>query len=204
MTIPADGDFAALGFLEISNLPRGIVALDQMVKRAPVQVLIARTIPPSHYLIGIGAGIAEVEEAVEAATATASDALLEAFIIRNPAGDLVHGLQSRLAPAPRASIAIVETDHLPGCLLSLDRVLKETEVRLLELRLGAGLHGRGAFILSGALDMLGEVQDVIAQAIPEHANLKTEVIAQLHEDLPTRLLLPEPLGLYGPPDARNG
>ncbi|MCC7382643.1 MAG: BMC domain-containing protein [Deltaproteobacteria bacterium] len=195
---PLRVDRPALGAVELASVARGIVVLDQMVKRAETTVLRAATHSPGRYLILITGAEAEVEEAMAAALATAGEDRVDHLILYDPAEALRAALASELEVALGESLAIVETTTLSAALLAADRAVKESEVSLLELRLGAGLSGKGVFTLTGSLPMIEAAQAVIIARIPESSLVRVEVIAQPHPDLPRRLLEAEKPWVRGP------
>ena len=191
-------DRAAVASLELATIARGVVCLDAMAKRAENAIVAARTISPGRYLILLSGSVAEIEEAMGAALEAAAEDLVDQVIIRDPHRALCAALASDLAVSLDESLAIVEIAAVSSTLLALDRTLKETDVRLLELRLGAGLSGKGVFTLTGALHMIEAARDVVKEAVRPERLIRIEVIAQPHPDLPRHLLGAEPSGVRGP------
>ncbi len=187
----------ALGLIELASIARGVVVLDQMAKRAETTIVAARTLSPGRYLIIISGAVAEVEEAMDAGLIAASDERVGDLIIHDPHPGLRAALASRLEVPLDESMAIVETRTIASVMLAVDRVLKETDVALLELRLGAGLSGKGVFTITGPLHMIEAAREV-AEAAAADACLHIEVIAQPHPDLPQHLLGAERPTVRGP------
>lgn len=182
----------ALASLELSSVARGVVVLDQMAKRAETTVVAARTFSPGRYLILVSGQEAEVEEATSAALETAGELLLDHVVLHDPHPRLRDALANRLGAELSESLLLVETRTLAGAFLALDRSLKEAEVDVLELRLGAGLDGRGLFSLTGALHMVEAAQELCETLLGPERRLGTELIARPHPDLPRHLLGAEP------------
>jgi microcompartment protein CcmL/EutN len=178
----------AIAALELASVARGIVVLDQMAKRAETTIVAARTLSPGRYLILLSGEVAEIEEAVAAGLDTAKEDLVDQVIIRDPAPGLREALAVELAFVLEESMAIIETTTVSSTLLGVDRTLKGADVRLLELRLGAGLSGKGVFTLTGSLHMIEAARDVVQTAISSERIVRIEVIAQPHPDLPAHLL----------------
>ncbi len=191
-------DRAALAALELASIARGVVCLDAMAKRAENAIVAARTLSPGRYLILLSGSVAEIEEATAAGIEAAEEDLVDHAIIRDPHAELRDALASRLLGRLGESLAIVEIAAVSSTLLAVDRVLKETEVRLLELRLGAGLSGKGVFTMTGALHMIQAARDVVQAAVRAERVLRVEVIAQPHPDLPRHLLGAERAEIRGP------
>ncbi|MCK6549677.1 BMC domain-containing protein [Myxococcota bacterium] len=185
---PLVADRPAIACLELATIARGIVVLDQMAKRAETKIVAARTISPGRYLILLSGTVAEVEEAVDAGLDWAKEDLVDHVVIRDPADALRDALKSAPEPAFGESLMIIETATVTTALLAADRTLKGAEVRLLELRLGAGLGGKGLFTLTGELHMIEAAKDILEAAVPMERVVRVELIAQPHPDLPKHLL----------------
>lgn len=181
----------AIALLELATISRGVVVLDQMAKRAETTIVAARSISPGRYFILLSGNVAEIEEAVAAGVETAKDDLIAHVILRDPHPALRAALAGTPSPSLDEAMAIVETHTLSAALHATDRALKGAEVRLLELRLGAGLGGKGVFTMTGPLHMIEAAQgEIVAHVAPEQL-LRIEVIAQPHPDLPRHLLAAE-------------
>jgi microcompartment protein CcmL/EutN len=178
----------AIASLELASIARGIVALDQMAKRAETTIVAARTISPGRYLIVLSGLVAEIEEATEAGRAAAKEDLVDSIVLRDPHADLRTGLAAALDVVLSESLAIVEIATVSSALLAAERALKGSDVRLIELRLGAGLSGKGVFTLTGPLPDVEAAKGLIEGAITPDRIVRLEVIAQPHPDLPRRLL----------------
>jgi microcompartment protein CcmL/EutN len=188
----------AVAALELATIARGIVALDAMAKRAETTIVASRTLSPGRYLILLSGEVAEIEEAMDAGAGAAGEDVVDQVIIRDPHRDLRGALSSQLQPPPLDSIAIVEASAVSSTLLAVDRTLKEADVRLLELRLGAGLSGKGVFTLTGPLHMIEAAKEVIHDVVHASRLIRLELIAQPHPDLPRHLLGAEPAAVRGP------
>lgn len=188
----------ALGSLELASIARGIVVLDQMAKRAETTIVANRTISPGRYWVLISGEVAEVEEAMAAAREAAKEDLVDALVLADPSDELRAALASELVVALDESLAIVETLTLAGAILGLDRAVKDAGVRPIELRLGAGLTGKGVFTLTGPLHLIEAARDVITQVVESSRLVRVEIIAQPHPDLPGRLLEAESPWVRGP------
>lgn len=195
---PLNGPGPALAAFELATVARGVVVLDQMAKRAETSIVAARTLSPGRYLLVLSAPVAEIEEAMDAAEAAAGEDRVDAVILRVPADELLAALGQRLEPRFEESLLIVETSTISSLLLAADRALKEAEVHLVELRLGAGLSGKGVMTLTGPLHFVEAARDVIEEAVPEARRVRIELISQPHPDLPMYLLEAEPAAPRGP------
>lgn len=194
--IPIESREGALGVLETASVARGVVALDAMIKRVEIDILVAQTISPGRYLILIAGPEANVEEALAAAQEAAQDDCVDSLLLWDPSPHLREALAVRGRGLRGESLAVVETSTVSAGLRAADRCLKALESTLLELRLGAGLDGKTIFTLTGPLHMLSGAMDEVAACVGERL-VRFELIAQPHPELPQKLLgaeTPEPRG----------
>ena len=178
----------AFAAFEIASIARGIFVLDQMAKRAETTIVAARTVTPGKYFIVISGHLGEIEEACSAAHDAMHEDHIDNVIIRDPHPHLRDTLSCELEPIFQEALAIFELQTLCSCLLALDRTLKETSVQIVELRLGAGLSGKGVFTVSGALHMVEAACEVVEASVAANKIIRIEKISQIHEDLPKHLL----------------
>jgi len=137
--------------LDIGDIPRGLLALDALVKEAGVDVLSAGTIQDGRYLILFGGQVEAVSFAFEKALQTAKGALRDAV--------LLPGVEERIAPAivdnvirwpaPGDTLGVLQNGTSPSMLAAVDAALKGALVDLVQLRIGDGLGGRAIATLWG-------------------------------------------------------
>src|SRR6185436_15655530 len=67
----------ALGLIETNSIARGLVVTDQMVKKAPVELVLARTVSPGKHLTLVSGAVADVDEAMRIGVETAAHTLVD-------------------------------------------------------------------------------------------------------------------------------
>ena len=164
----------ALALLEFSGPAAGILAVDRMLKMAPVALLRCGTVHPGHYLALVGGSVAATEEAHAAglAIACAENALEDEVCLPDPHAQLVAAVRGeRVSPAGEA-LGVMEFACSPGLLRAVDVALKAVPVDLVEVRLADDLGGRAVAVVSGlltdvqeALDMARERNDVVSATV---------------------------------------
>ena len=176
----------ALGLLELTGIARGMVACDAMVKRAQIEVLRAHPIDPGKYLILFAGPVAEVEEAMEAGEAAAKDMVLDRLLLPNAHDALVPAVRGQNPSPTIDALGVLESHTVAGAVVALDAALKAALVHVVELRLAAGLGGKGYFVVTGELyDVDAALEAALAVA---GAGAMHEVIASPHPDFVKRAL----------------
>lgn len=143
----------ALALLEYGTAAAGVLAVDRMLKRAPVALIRCGTVHPGRYLALLGGTVAAVAEAhAEGGRVGAEqEALADEILLADPHALLWPALDGvRIPPAGEAA-AVVETSTSAGLLRALDAALKTAPVSLVELRLADDLGGRALAVIDGAL-----------------------------------------------------
>ncbi len=149
----------ALGIIEVSSIARGVLVVDAMAKKAPIQVLHNHPISPGKHLIVVAGGVAEVDEAMQAGLSVAAALVVDRLFLPQAHEQLAPLLAGGRGAAVVESVAIFETYSATATVLAADAAAKAAEVVLLDMRLG---HGG---LLVGV-----------------------EIIARPHEDLQQRLM----------------
>jgi microcompartment protein CcmL/EutN len=178
----------ALGIIETSSIARGVVVVDAMAKKAPIQVLHNHPISPGKHLVVIAGGVAEVDEAMQAGLAIAAATLVDRLFLPQAHEQLAPLLAGGRATAPMESAAIFETYSATATVLAADAAAKAADVTLLDMRLGQGLGGKGFFTMTGALEAIEAAAAAGQGAIDAALLVGVEIIARPHEDLHVRLM----------------
>ena len=150
-----------LGILELKSIADGLIALDGMVKAAPVSVLKAEVVNPGKYLIIVYGDVASVDYAMERGRTLGNPSLIDHLFLKNIDEHLIEVLLKN-APAvhheDEESLGILETLSVASCIEAADLAVKATGVKILKLLIGNELGGKAVLSFSGTL---GEVEDAM-------------------------------------------
>ena len=172
----------ALGLIETSSIARGLVACDAMVKKAPVELVLARTISPGKHLALVSGEVADVGEAMAAGVVAAEATLVDRLELPQAAAELLAALARTVQP-PEKTIGIFETFSVASALGAADAACKAARVALCELRLGDGLGGKAYFVLAGEQADVEAALYAAQSVTPTGLLLGQELIARPHEDV---------------------
>jgi microcompartment protein CcmL/EutN len=172
----------AIALIEFGSIAAGMFAADKMVKRAPVELLRAGTVQPGKYLILIGGGTAEVQEAHQAGMQAASNEVLDEVLLPDAHHRLVAALDGERRFHEFESMIVLETSTISAILRAADATVKGAAVDLAELRIGNGLNGRGLAVLTGDLTNV-EVAAEIAGSVLNGRNVTLchSIVSNVHE-----------------------
>ena len=173
----------ALALLEFDSVTAGIVAGDAMAKRAPITALHTGTVQPGHYLVLVAGEVADVEEAVEAGTGSAPDALLDVVVLPDVHPDVVEAVRGRRIGGEVEALGIVETLSVASILEAADGGIKGASVDLLEMHLADGLGGRGYLLFGGPVSDVEAAVEIGSRRAHEGTLVRRAVISQLHQEM---------------------
>ncbi len=152
---------SALALLEFPSVTDGVLAVDRLLKAAPVAVLRSGTVHPGRFLLLAGGSVASTEAGYRAAEAAAAP--LDGVLLPDPHPDLAALLREPGGRAvPDADLLVVEHDTSPRLVRDLDATLKAVPLALAVLRLADDLGGRAFGVLTGDLADLEDAAGLLA------------------------------------------
>jgi microcompartment protein CcmL/EutN len=178
----------AIGLIELSSIAQGILTCDAMVKMAYVELFEAQPFSSGKYRILIGGDVASVQSSVEKGIAVAGDALVDHLFIPYAHADLFPAMRGESAREIDGALGAIETASVAATILAADAAAKAASVRLLELRLGQGIGGKGYFTLTGSVAAVEASIAAGASSIERGGQLiRSIVIPAPHEEMLARI-----------------
>lgn len=174
----------ALGAVEFASVGQGVRAADAMLKKAAVDLLLARMICPGRYLAVLSGSVADVREALAAGQAAAGESVVDWLELPNPHPDLWPALTGTTAGGRAEALGLVECFSMCAALEAADQAAKQAAVRLLEVRLAIMLAGRGVLTFTGREAAVQEAVAVASAVVSRKGLLLSAVvIPRLHPQL---------------------
>ncbi len=157
----------ALSLLEFSSVAPGVLAVDGMLKNAPVALLRCGSVQPGRYLVLVGGSVASVDEAHTAGRRIALQecALVDDVFLPDPHPALVAAVRGERTRPRGEAVGVFEVGTSPGLLRALDAVLKSVPVGLVELRLADDLGGHALGIVDGRLPDVQEALELVPHRV---------------------------------------
>ncbi len=169
----------AVAVLDVDSVAAGIVAVDAMVKRAPIAVVKAGTVHPGRYLILIAGSVAAVEEAHREGLARTSKHLVDEVLLCDIATPLARAVLGDTLPLAAETLGIVESRSVPALLRGVDAAVKATEVSIAAVRLADGLGGNAFALIDGPLPDVEAALEIAAERISVEYRRETAIIPRL-------------------------
>ncbi len=144
-------DLNSIGLVELSSIATGFLAQDAMLKSAPVDLLLARTICSGKYIVVVGGDVAAVTAAVDAGAALATGALIERRVIPHVHPSVFPAVSMAVdLPADQTgALGVIETFSASSIIEVADGAAKTADVTLLRIHLAMAIGGKGFVMLTG-------------------------------------------------------
>ena len=145
------GELNAIGLVELTSIALGHLAEDAMLKAAPVEMLLARTICSGKFLVVVAGDVASVEAAVDAGAQAASGALVEKRVIPQVHPGVFPAIAAsvELDAQQARALGVVETFSASSIVDVADAAAKSASVTLLRVHLAMAIGGKGYVTMAG-------------------------------------------------------
>ena len=148
----------AIGMIELSSIAEGVNTADVMVKAANVELIHASTVCPGKYVAIVHGEVGAVRASMKAGLGAAGHYVVDDLLIPN--------IDPQICPA------IMMTTE-PGEIEAVGVAVKAANVRLIEIRIGFAIGGKGFVTLTGDV---GSVRAAVAAAAKEEALLVSKTV----------------------------
>lgn len=177
-------DKPALALIEFKAVPRGILATDAIVKKAPVEILASHPICPGKYMVIFAGDVADVEESLKAGLTAGGDMVIHHVFLPYIHADIIPAVSGTTSIKTFGAIGVVETFSVASCVVAADCAAKTAQVKLVEIRLANGLGGKAYFVITGELfDVESSMEAAVALVRGEGLLADSTLIPAPHSDL---------------------
>ncbi len=172
----------AIALFEYDSIAAGIESGDDMVKRAPLEVIHAGTVHPGKYLVLVSGSVGDVEEALAASELRNAEHLLSSMFLPDPHPALVSGLAGEETSRNGESLGIIETETVADVIRAADAGLKGADVEMQKIYLADDLGGKGYVLFSGTLTEVDAAVEQGSERV-EGTLVGRRVIPLLHDEM---------------------
>jgi microcompartment protein CcmL/EutN len=185
-------DVDVIGVQEFSSIAAGFLALDAIVKAAPVGILATRIVTPGKLVVLFTGDVASVEASLTAGRIISGEDLLDELFIPNLDPKVIPAIQGPVTVREWDALGIVESLSVTAGIVAADLAAKEAEVLIPEIRLAGGMGGKSTIKVMGRLE---DVESSLAAAggyVTDRGLLCRQVlIPRPHPDIRGHLLKAE-------------
>ena len=197
--------YPSIAVIEFSGIADGIYCTDALLKKAPIAMIKSGTVSHGRYLIIIGGSTASVEESLNEALAVGQSSLLDHTFLPDVHPELHDAILGARVPVQPDAVAILETDTVSANVRAAELALKETNARLVELRLADyEMSGKAISLFNGELPDIQAAMELAGDFLRGRKEyVQHRIICRPHEALTqhladgTRFAAGKPLELDG-------
>jgi microcompartment protein CcmL/EutN len=141
----------SIGLVEVSSIAMGMLAQDAMMKAAPVELLLARTICSGKYLVVVGGDVASVQASVEAGAKICVGSLIERRVIPHVHESVFPAITMAvdLSPEQTKALGVIETFSASSIVDVADAAAKSADITLFRIHLAMAIGGKGFVLMTG-------------------------------------------------------
>ena len=174
----------SIGVIEISNIVKGYVACDNILKATKIEMVMAQPICPGKFVMVFGGTIASIDTACSYVNENFSEYVLDIQKFGNIDKRVFDGLNGACSGEATGALGLVETFTAASCILAADAMLKAANVELSEIRIARGMGGKSYVAVCGSVGAVNAAVEAGAINSEESGTLVDKaVIASPHEDL---------------------
>lgn len=182
-------DHPALAIVEFSSIAVGTRATDALMKKSPVTLRRAGSFQPGRFAVLFTGQVAEVDEAFVEALRVGSEALVDRLMLADIDETVLAATLGMNANWNDGDcLAVIESSTLAGVIEASDAAVKGAAVRIIQMRLGDELGGKGiAHLIGEQHDIEAAVEIGSAKAARPDRVIQTSIIPRLDDDVRTML-----------------
>jgi microcompartment protein CcmL/EutN len=179
----------AIGLVELNSIAQGITTADEMVKVAPVTLMLAMTICPGKYISLVGGDVSSVQSSVRRGVEVGEPFVVDSLYIPNIHEQVFPAIMGTGAAKVIRSLGVIETFSVASAIIAGDGAAKAAKIELIELRLAQGLAGKSFVTLTGDVsDVSVGVRAGVALIKDSGMLVKDVVIPRPHADLKQKMV----------------
>jgi bacterial microcompartment shell protein len=133
----------ALALVEFTSIAVGTRAIDALVKKAPVTVERAGTLQPGKLAVLFSGDVASVSHSHGEALRVAGRAVSDQVLLPHVDATVYHAVLGRIGAWEGDTLGVIETGSMAALIEAADAAVKGAHVRVVSIRLGDELGGKG-------------------------------------------------------------
>lgn len=177
-------DYPSIALVEYASIATGTRATDALAKKAPVAILRAGTFQPGRFAVLFGGDVASVEESFIEAVRVGADSLFDRVLLPDCDPAVQRAALGHVADWNADTIGIIETSSLAATIEAADAAVKGAGVRVVQIRLGDGLGGKGLVHFAGLqADVEAAIEIGAGRANRDNRTVCTSIIPRIDGDV---------------------
>jgi len=176
--------YPAIALIEYSSIATGILAGDEMLKKAPITVIKSGTVHNGKFLVLIGGSVASVEESYSVGQSINPSDIIDNMILPNVHEQLHDGILGKRIKCKSESLGIIEANSVSTMIKATDAGVKGADVNIIEIRLADDIGGKAFTIFNGTIEEVQSAIEIAKNSVIDTKHWINEIIIpNLHGDM---------------------
>ncbi len=181
----------ALALVELNSIAVGMKTADAMAKKATVEFLRVGTIHRGKYLILIEGSVGAVEESFAEGLRVGAEAVVDKVFLAEVDRTVRDAVLGHRQTGAYDALGVVETANVAAVIEAADAGVKGDNVKVMEVRLGDGMGGKGIVFFTGKVHDVEAAVEISVRRIRDRRTwVEQTIIPILHEDMASRVTPP--------------
>ena len=176
--------YPAIALIEFSSIAKGILAVDTMLKCAPISLIKSGTVSKGKYLILLGGSVASVDLAYNEGITKGEDTIVDCVHLPDIHPQVYDAILGARKSGVDDAIATIELKTVAAIVRATDAAIKGAEVDIVEIRIADQIGGKAFSILTGKLeDILASVKHAKDSLKDQDNWIQDTIVPRVHETL---------------------
>lgn len=151
----------SVGLIEFRKIPKGVLALDKIVKNSDVQIIMARLICPGRYLIFFSGKIEDINNSINCVKDSFCKTEFKYKVVTNIREEILGKINKVIEFKKNVkAVGIIETKDTISIFKVSDFILKEFEIDIKSIKINIGTGGKGVVFFTGNIADLKGIESV--------------------------------------------
>jgi microcompartment protein CcmL/EutN len=183
------GEPEALSLIEFSSIALGTQAVDALCKKAPVNVERIGTLQPGKLAVLFTGDVASVAHSHGEALRVGGSAVTDQVMLPHVDASVYHAVLGRIGDWHGDTLGMIETGSMAALVEASDAAVKGAEVRIVSIRLGDELGGKGiAHFMGEHHDVQAALHIGVTRVMRAERSVQSSITPRLSDELRAQLV----------------
>ncbi len=166
----------SIGLIELGSVAAGYQVCDTMLKTAPVELMLSRSICSGKYMVMVRGDVGAVTASVKTGVNAGKFSLIDSFIIPNVHESIFPAIAGHNKVEALEALGIIESFSVASLIEAADASAKCANVTLIEIRLAMALGGKAFVTMTGSVADVTSAVDAGAAIVAAKGLLTNKVV----------------------------
>ena len=180
--------YPSIALIEFSSIATGLLASNEMLKKAPISVIKSGTVHNGKFIVLIGGSVASVQESFGTGLELGEVSIIDSVILSDVHEQLHNGILGKRQNCNEESLGIMESSSVSTMIKATDSGVKGANVKIIEIRLADDIGGKSFTIYNGSIEEVQAAIEIAKKSVtsPDHW-INEILIPNIHPDMITQI-----------------